>query len=263
MIEMARQMDLLTYFRLYEPDELVRLSDNVYSTRSHDSLKISNGAWMWWSTGIGGYTAIDYLIKVRGLPFIEAVERICDHRDRLPPKSERRSEKQNNAPRPQLLPPHADSNFTAIQYLCSRGIDKRIAVECFERGLFYESLPYHNIIFLGFDNENKPRYAGYSATNGQRILGECSGSDKHYSFRLIGAENSAVHLFESAIDLLSFATLLKIAGEDYHHYNMVSLAGIYAPSKDMGKANVPVVLLSYLDEHPMTQKVFVHYQKTK
>ena len=259
MIETARKMDLLTYLRLYEPDELVRLSDNVYCTRSHDSLKISNGAWMWWSTGIGGYTAIDYLIKVRGLPFIEAVERICDHRERLPPQAERDPDKPNNTTKPLLLPQRADNNFTAIQYLCSRGIEKRIAVECSERGLFYESLPYHNIIFVGFDKENKPRYAGYRATNGQRILGECSGSDKHYSFRLVGAECDAVHLFESAIDLLSFATLLKLAGEDYHRHNMVSLAGIYAPSKDTGKASVPAVLLSYLDEHPSTRKVFIHF----
>lgn len=45
----ARQLDLLTYLRLYEPNELVHVSGNIYSTRTHDSLKISNGKWMWWS----------------------------------------------------------------------------------------------------------------------------------------------------------------------------------------------------------------------
>jgi hypothetical protein len=64
-IERAKQMDLLTYLQHYEPQELVRFSGNVYTTRTHDSLKISNGKWYWWSRNIGGRSALDYLIKVR------------------------------------------------------------------------------------------------------------------------------------------------------------------------------------------------------
>lgn len=67
----AKRMDLLTYLRTYEPGQLVRVSGNTYCTREHDSLKISNGKWMWWSRGIGGRTALDYLIKVKELSFIK------------------------------------------------------------------------------------------------------------------------------------------------------------------------------------------------
>lgn len=67
VITEAKRMDLLTYLREYEPGELVKFSSNTYTTRTHDSLKISNGKWMWWSRGIGGKSALDYLIKVRGL----------------------------------------------------------------------------------------------------------------------------------------------------------------------------------------------------
>ena len=66
VITEAKRMDLLTYLREYEPGELVKFSSNTYTTRTHDSLKISNGKWMWWSRGIGGKSALDYLIKVRG-----------------------------------------------------------------------------------------------------------------------------------------------------------------------------------------------------
>lgn len=75
-IKKAKKMDLLTYLTNFEPDELVRLSANVYSTKTHDSLKISNGKWCWFSKGIGGKTALDYLIKVKGLSFLSAVEKI-------------------------------------------------------------------------------------------------------------------------------------------------------------------------------------------
>ena len=75
-IEKARQVDLLTYLQTCEPGELVHLSGNHYCTREHDSLKISNGKWYWFSRGFGGYNALDYLIKVKEVPFMEAVERI-------------------------------------------------------------------------------------------------------------------------------------------------------------------------------------------
>lgn len=48
VIEQARQMDLLSYLRAYEPNNLVRVGGSVYCTREHDSLKISN------ASGIGG-----------------------------------------------------------------------------------------------------------------------------------------------------------------------------------------------------------------
>lgn len=47
VVEQARQIDLLTYLQSCEPQELVRISGNNYTTRTHDSLKISNGKWMW------------------------------------------------------------------------------------------------------------------------------------------------------------------------------------------------------------------------
>ena len=55
-------------------DELVHFSGNTYCTRTHDSLKISNGKWYWWSQGIGGRSALDYLTKVKGVELRQAVE---------------------------------------------------------------------------------------------------------------------------------------------------------------------------------------------
>ena len=83
-IAQAREMDLLTYLRLYDPGELVHVSGNEYCTREHDSLKISNGKWNWWSRGFGGQSALDYLVKVKGIPFIEAMGMILDTEGKSP-----------------------------------------------------------------------------------------------------------------------------------------------------------------------------------
>lgn len=46
-----RKVELLSYLRMYEPENLVRLSSGVYCTREHDSLKISNGNRHFWCRG--------------------------------------------------------------------------------------------------------------------------------------------------------------------------------------------------------------------
>ena len=61
------------------------IGGSTYCTREHDSLKISNGKWCWFSRGIGGYSALDYLIKVKEMPFTQAVETIMGNLSAAPP----------------------------------------------------------------------------------------------------------------------------------------------------------------------------------
>ena len=68
VVARAREMDLLTYLRTYEPQELVHFGGSTYCTREHDSLKISNGKWCWFSRGIGGYSALDFFMFGRPMP---------------------------------------------------------------------------------------------------------------------------------------------------------------------------------------------------
>ena len=78
VLERVRQIDLLSYLREFEPSNLVKVkgTSNVYCTAEHDSLKISNSKWYWWSRGFGGYSALNYLIKVKEYDFVEAVEMV-------------------------------------------------------------------------------------------------------------------------------------------------------------------------------------------
>ena len=103
------------------------------------------------------------------------------------------------------------------KYLMSRGIAPEIIKECIENNLIYESEPNHNVVFIGVDDENCPKICFYRGTNDTRFMGESKGSDKAYTFRLKAkTESNRVHLFESAIDLLSYATLLKMKNIDWH-----------------------------------------------
>ena len=255
VITEAKRMDLLTYLREYEPGELVKFSSNTYTTRTHDSLKISNGKWMWWSRGIGGKSALDYLIKVRGMDFVEAVQTIMGNGSVSFPtcKNIKSYEEQ-----PLLLPEKSPTTDVVFDYLFGRGIDYEIINHCLEQELIIESLPYHNAVFIGYDENKEPKYAAYRATNQSRIMGDCTGSKKQYSFRLTAENTGEVHLFECAIDLLSYATLMKLEGKDWRQFNLVSLAGVYSPKQKIEDSKVPVTLGRLLEKDKTIKRIVLH-----
>ena len=255
VITEAKRMDLLTYLREYEPGELVKFSSNTYTTRTHDSLKISNGKWMWWSRGIGGKSALDYLIKVRGMDFVQAVQTIMGNGSVSFPtcKNIKSYEEQ-----PLLLPQKSPTTEVVFDYLFGRGIDYEIINHCLEQELIIESLPYHNAVFIGYDENKEPKYAAYRPTNQSRIMGDCTGSKKQYSFRLTAENTGEVHLFECAIDLLSYATLMKLEGKDWRQFNLVSLAGVYSPKQKIEDSKVPVTLGRLLEKDKTIRRIVLH-----
>lgn len=255
VITEAKRMDLLTYLREYEPGELVKFSSNTYTTRTHDSLKISNGKWMWWSRGIGGKSALDYLIKVRGMDFVQAVQTIMGNGSVNFPTCENIKSYEEQ---PLLLPEKSPTTDVVFDYLFGRGLDFEIINHCLEQELIIESLPYHNAVFIGYDESKEPKYAAYRATNQSRIMGDCTGSKKQYSFRLTAENTGEVHLFECAIDLLSYATLMKLEGKDWRQFNLVSLAGVYSPKQKIEDSKVPVTLGRLLEKDKTIRRIVLH-----
>ena len=261
VIEQARQMDLLSYLQRYEPSNLKRVTGNVYCTVEHDSLKISNGKWYWWSRGFGGVSALDYLVKVREHSFVEAVEMLtgitADWKPppALAPKAE---------PKVLLLPPKNKDCNRVTAYLFGRGIDLSIIKSCIADGTIFESAKYHNAVFIGKDESGIPKYAAYRGTVGSSFKGDASGSDKQYSFRLLAKEpTNTVHLFEAAIDLLSYATYLKCEGKDYKSENLLSLSGVYQPKKELSESKIPIALKKYLRENPQVKTIILHLDNDK
>ena len=258
-IERARQVDLLTYLQTCEPQELVHVSGNVYCTKTHDSLRISNGKWCWFSRGIGGYSALDYLIKVNGYSFLEAMETISG-RAAIPPPSFVPALKEEK-PKHLLLPQAAPDNRAMMAYLKGRGIDQEILDYCVQTGRIYESRNkgHSNVVFVGFDKDGKARFGCLRGISEARFHGDLSGSDKHFSFVLPACvENPAVHLCECAIDVMSYATLCKLDGIDWRRHNLLSLAGVYQPKKKMEESKLPVALTRFLDDHPHVKTVYLH-----
>ena len=207
-IRQAKQMDLLTYLQNYEPNELVRVAPNTYCTREHDSLKISNGKWCWFSRGIGGKTALDYLIKVQDYPFTQAVETILGRTAARPPVISYRQ--QIPEPHRDLMMPELNSNTKAVvKYLMGRGIHPEVIDYCLTHRLLFESRQYHNAVFVGIDKDKKIRHIHKRSTAAQGgFKGNAPGSEPEYSFHWHGG-GDVLYLFEAPIDMLSFISMFK------------------------------------------------------
>ena len=241
-LKQARQCDLLTYLQATQPQELVELRNSVYCLRSHDSLKISNGKWYWWSRGIGGRSALAYLIEVEGIPLVEAVQKInaMEGTEKTVPSIYVPSHK------PFVLPERNSNNDRILQYLQMRGIDREVIEMCIAFDTLYEDVR-HNCCFVGFDETRSPRYAMLRSSDPNRsFLQEVAGSDKRFSFSLPPTESTKLYITESAIDTLSLYVLRDFAPDNY-----LSIAGANTPRGNM----LPLALEHYLAMHQQIESI--------
>lgn len=258
IVEKAKEMDVLTYLQNYEPNELVKVGNETYSTKTHDSIRISNGLWNWFSRGVGGKNAVSYLMKVKNYSFLDAIQTIIGNVSVKQPVIYREEKKEKTE---FVLPLKSINSERAKRYLVKRGIDLEIINECINSGLIYESEPNHNVVFLGTDEEKKYKYAFFRGTNDTRFMGESKGSDKAYTFRLLSNnESERVHLFESAIDLLSYATLLKMKNIDWKNENMISLGGVNKPSEEQEvNDKIPIAIIKFLENNSNIKQIYLHF----
>ncbi|WP_243034775.1 DUF3991 domain-containing protein [Clostridium sp. AM49-4BH] len=183
LVAKAKEMDLLTYLKNYEPGQLVKLSGGEYCTKEHDSLKISNGKWCWWSRGIGGRSALDYLIKVQNIPFLEAVEIILGQAAVRPPVLMPQKEKRERGEL--IIPKMVASPTTAYWYLIEqRMIDWKIVMDCFRKKLIKET-ENHEVAFIGYDENGVIRCINLRATDDSDFKKTVYGLDRQFAFRLV------------------------------------------------------------------------------
>lgn len=260
LVKKAKEVDLLTYFMNYNPSELVKKGVGTYCLKTHDSVIISNGLWHRFSTNEGGKTALDYLMKVEKMTLQEAVQSILN-REIIEYKVPKEELKEN---RKLVIPIKASNNNRAIEYLKNRGIDEEIIQECINNNMIYQEDKTNNIVFIGFDNDGNIKYAGCRSTGNKRIMRDAKGSSKEFSFRMLSnIKNNTIHIFESAIDLLSYATMLKIKGYDYKNHNLIALAGVYQPSSNIEQSKVPIAIQNYLNKYQDVQDIVLHFDNDR
>ena len=184
--------------------------------------------------------------------FVKAVEIITGYAAVLPPVYT--GIEKPIGPKELELPEYNTDICEVRRYLKSRGISDTVIDYCHENKMLYEDAKYHNCVFLGYDG-NTPKYGAVRSTVSD-FKRDLTGSDKRFSF-FIPAESDTgtVHLFESAIDLLSYASLEIRIKRNWRRDDLLSLAGVYKTDK---KQDIPLALRTYLERHTGTKAVYLH-----
>lgn len=253
----VKKIDLLTYLFNYEPNELIRKSRNEYSTKSHSSLRISNGLWTWWAKGIGGRSALDYLIKVEEMNFIEAALLLNNCITNDPPTMQKVNVRKQNKYHLKL-PMKSQFPLKMYQYLMNkRGIDKEIVDYYVEKNMIYEAEKDHSVIFVGYNNQGVPAFASKRSTDSDERR-NLFGSDKRYSFNLQNNLSSILHIFESPIDLMSFQTMQKMNRKGWNNENYLSIDGATLIGKNIMESDIPAALEEFLMNHDNITDIILH-----
>jgi hypothetical protein len=243
-IERARSVGILEYLTVNESDN-IKHCGREYRLADHDSLTISNEKWYWHSQGFGDVNALEFLIKVRNIGFVDAVERLAgaDYSqvkfDNIRKVSRvgkaRKSDMQFNLPR------EANSSIYAIAYLQKRGIDNEVIQHCLSNGTFYEAMYEGNqcCVFVGNNAQSEPKFACVRGIQSE-YKKDIGGSQKRYSFSIRTSEQSKIlFVCESPIDAMTVATIQKQDFGEWKDNNYLSLGGVATLALEQFLSNNP------------------------
>lgn len=230
-IKSAREVDIIDFLQRFEGFTF-KQAGHSYKCVEHDSLIIMGDrkGWYWNSRDIGGANAIDYLKKIYEMNFSEAIEKLIGESEFQKSNNTTIPGVKTNTLREFSLPQKTAGKFNrAFAYLNkSRMISPKIIAELMHNNKIYQD-EYGNVVFVGFDKEEKPRYAAFRGTlSDVKYRGEATGSDKRFGFCIEGSIKDTVYVFESPIDAMSHATIANYvleSEEAWKQHNRLSLGG--------------------------------------
>lgn len=263
-IQIANQTNLISY-AVQMGLELKKVG-NSYKVKDYGGLYIdaSGLIWNWFSKDSGG-GPIQFVMEMEGKTWVDAVYTLLGTEiSHLPSKVKPAQEEKG----PFILPDKNNSYKHVIAYLIkTRGIDKDVVYDFISQNKLYENA-HRSCVFVGYDDQNEPRYASVRSTNteGKSYRGDVKNSDKTFPFSFEGT-STTVCVFESPIDLMSYLSLLKQHEIEHFEHHMISLGGVADKALDYYLKKHPeldrIMLCLDNDEagHFASQQLFEKYQK--
>lgn len=143
------------------------------------------------------------------------------------------------------LPDKASQYKRLFAYLIkTRGLDKDIVADLVYKKKIYESLPHHNIVFVGYDENGEARQAFQRGTvTGLTFKGVVPGSNMNYCFEMEGKGDSLT-VYEAAIDTISHASIYKSLGMGWKKEHRIALGCLSDNA-----------LTGYLKRHPEIKNI--------
>ena len=242
VVGQARKADLVKY--LQEKGYKLKKEGRQYRLEGMSGLIVMGNYWYWHSRQEGGNT-LDFLIRVEGTRFQDAVKTLTEDGAFWAGQPDITPAHVARVHTTVVVPGRNDNNSRMLAYLIKmRGICPDVLLPLVHSGLIYEAKGTHNCIFLGIDHATgKIRHVFQRATNSwSNIKYDSRGSDKRFSFSLTGSSQEAF-AFESSIDLLSYLSLRWTPKPTGAHY--VSLGGLTDAALSQCIANNKIMKITF------------------
>jgi len=210
---------------------------------THDSVTIHGGKWYDHKNQRGGY-AVKFLQEFLNFSFQDAVVELLGGHCSAQTVSSPRA-----APEPVVKPfelpePNSDMRRVFAYMTKQRFIDPQIISHFAHEHKIYEEKKYHNVVFVGTDENGTSKQASVRSTIsfGKTFRLTVAGSDTNYSFSHFGNDEK-LFVFEAPIDMLSFITLYQ---KDWKDHSYIAMNGVYESA-----------VLKALESHSDLQSVYL------
>lgn len=210
-LERAKNADLIEFLRAYMGFEFKKIG-RYYQCKQHNSLVVYNDrkGFVWNSHNISGGDTIDFLRKVEGKSFPEAVEIIVGKAAVITYKPAPKYKSESGH---LVLPEKADSKYNRVfAYLSqTRKISPDVIIDFIKADKLYQD-KRGNCVFVDFDEHGTAKFASIRGTlTKKKFRGDCKNSDKRYAFHQMGTDRTRLYIFEAPIDLMSHCTMVDLA----------------------------------------------------
>ena len=200
--ERARSTDLADL--LQRQGEQLKRSGKEYQWRDgSNKVTIRGNLWYHQYEEVGG-DAIDFVRRFYNKDYPEAMEYLLNGYGgtltAAPPVKKETKEFE--------LPKRNDNMRRVYAYLLHhRGLNRDVVYAFAHKQMIYESLPHHNAVFVGYDNEGVACHAHKRGSGSQSTYkGNTEGSIPEFSFHWTGTSDK-IFLFEAPIDMLSYISM--------------------------------------------------------
>ena len=232
-IDRANAANLEDFLRA-QGETLVR-SGKEYRWKAHDSLTVCGNKWFRHSQSKGGYP-VDFVMEFYGKSFPEAVQMLTGELGGVQPEVD-------PTPSPAFrLPLRNVTNANILNYLTQeRKLSPSLVNFFVSTGDIYEDAAHHNVVFVGRDADEHPRYASSRGIY-EKFRQDAAGAEKAFGFAHRGTDKQLL-VFEAPIDLLSFIELFP---KNWQQHSYLALGGVSAKA-----------LQQFLSERPDVERVFL------
>ena len=227
-VRQARQTNLALWLR--QNNEPLKRAGRWWYIEGCDSLRIQGNMWYRYSQGKGG-NPVDFLVDYYGLSPKKAIERLTQYAGCSVDKNSRVEKENKNTEAAfdlNAIVPAPDERRILAYLIKTRGVSADIVLTEIQNGQLIQESQTGNAVFA-MKNEAEDIV-------GAEVVGTLSnirfksikvGSASGYGYTVGQKQNPRYILyFESAVDLLSFITIMRSRAKPLTAYLLVSMAGL-------------------------------------